>query len=984
MQFMDSRGNIQAANLAFPYAYGKLGGRPNLPLATIVYLQLLVDDADASGQWLGLDLTTGPHWHLEGPIGPETTVLGLRNATGSPPQPNAQYSQLAVLNWLGYDGYHYSRVVPWEIRTDRNGLPRNGTDKFSTLDRFTSPLTFAWAGLVICFLMTSAYFRRRRNNYQLQKTFDYTFIIAITLWLANYLNPESWFLPTWPTGGDLASHILYADHFREWFFQGQITGWMPEVFAGFPAFRFYFPLPFAFIAVISAILPIQVAIKLVVLAPVLLLPASVYWLGGRFRWPSGARLLSALFSVAFLVHDGSAIWGGNLLAVFAGEFAYSWGILSVLFFWGSLAWALRAGGWRWVIPTLALAATGLSHGYALLIAGFSALLAPLFFSRSFHAVITVLRVHSVTFLLLGFWLIPLFEYLPHTVPNDTSVWAKSFDTFLPSSMIPLLIALPTIPLALRGGGVKSSPLVFLFLVGLMAIAAYSGAFFMGLADIRFFPFAQLSLAIALGGTAGIVLQRWGNESTNWTVSLVSLLLLHYWLSGMQDISVRAEWSLEGYEKKAMWRHYQELADYLGGSIEEPRILFEHAPANNDIGSTRAMEALPLFGSRPVLEGLYMEAALNGPFIYQMQAEASSQPSSPLARFPPVKGTATTLADRLRQFYADTVVIRSEMSAVILRDDPQFHLGAEIGPFKIYHLEDEPQPVELLAGQLETYQGEQPWLEQAFENYILYPPGALTIVDGMDSAEPPDTEIPGSGKIATSVFDDSTIRFRTDFPGKPHLVKMTYDAAWRSVKGEPLYKASPGFILIVPATAEVELVYGKTTGQYLGSWLTVLGFIALLPLFNIEKNSVKPPSRACLAVFFAISAAIVAAVLLHPSWNYQRAYSDFQRGDYVAATEGFENSMPSRHVKAQKAEVRFWAARSAELAGKQERAIQHYRALIEESPASYWAPESLYRLAHIKQARGVLREQNNFALQLTTSFPKNSWARLWLKQDSEPN
>jgi hypothetical protein len=73
---------------------------------------------------------------------------------------------------------------------------------------------------------------------------------------------------------------------------------------------------------------------------------------------------------------------------------------------------------------------------------------------------------------------------------------------------------------------------------------------------------------------------------------------------------------------------------MSGNLWSPRLAFEHDPDNNDIGSTRVLEALPMFlNHRPVLEGLYMETALLGLAIYQLQSEISVRPSSPLVRFP---------------------------------------------------------------------------------------------------------------------------------------------------------------------------------------------------------------------------------------------------------------------------------------------------------------------------------------------------------------
>ena len=40
------------------------------------------------------------------------------------------------------------------------------------------------------------------------------------------------------------------------------------------------------------------------------------------------------------------------MAQMAGEFAYSWGFLWTVIFWGVLGWALRRGGRVWILAAL--------------------------------------------------------------------------------------------------------------------------------------------------------------------------------------------------------------------------------------------------------------------------------------------------------------------------------------------------------------------------------------------------------------------------------------------------------------------------------------------------------------------------------------------------------------------------------------------------------------------------------------------------------
>jgi len=146
-------------------------------------------------------------------------------------------------------------------------------------------------------------------------------LIAATLGIG-FLNS-----PNFSTGGDTASHLLYAKLYAdELLFAGQVLPWMPEVFGGLAFLSYYFPLPFIVIALLSQPLGFAAAFKWGAFLAALLLPGSVCvasrrWLG--FSWP--AAVFAGLGALAFLLHEQNSIWGGNLLSTLAGEFAYSYG-----------------------------------------------------------------------------------------------------------------------------------------------------------------------------------------------------------------------------------------------------------------------------------------------------------------------------------------------------------------------------------------------------------------------------------------------------------------------------------------------------------------------------------------------------------------------------------------------------------------------------------------------------------------------------------
>src|SRR5262249_39850833 len=169
-------------------------------------------------------------------------------------------------------------------------------------------------------------------------------------------------------GGDYASHIVGLAYLRNHLLPtGRGFGWFPDQFAGFPLMLFYFPLPFVAASLVSAAMPLTVAMKAVSLTGAFMLPIAWWlaldWLGA----PLAARAVAAAGSTLLLFREWQAVGGGDTASTMAGEFAYSIGF--------SLAWMALALAWRTRDDRRAsralvimFAATAMAHGYALVAA----------------------------------------------------------------------------------------------------------------------------------------------------------------------------------------------------------------------------------------------------------------------------------------------------------------------------------------------------------------------------------------------------------------------------------------------------------------------------------------------------------------------------------------------------------------------------------------------------------------------------------------
>ena len=807
---------------------------------------------------------------------------------------------------------------------------------------------------------------------------------ALTFWIISHANPALWLTETWATGGDVASQVFYAKVFMEWLPAGKVSGWLPESFAGFPAFTFYFPFPFTLAALLQFVVGQQVAFKLASMLPVFLLPVSTYVLGACWGWRVPMRLLASAGAMGFILGASTSIWGGNVLAQLAGEFAYSWGFLFAVLFWAAVSVALRRGGRWWLLAGFLEALVAVSHGYALLVAGFGAFLYLLVSRAMWRDLRIILQIHLLAFLLLGFWLIPLLENLPWTIPNDTPTSIGDWRTLWPESLWPLAMGWAPLLLMLawkpRGWPRGITVVLGVCLLGLLG---FIGGGRLGFADLRFFPYAQWAFAVASGIALGWLLQRWLRPASLLLAVAITIGLCAWWGPRLGTMEGWSRWNLSGYESKSMWPHYLATAQVNAGPLKGPRLVFEHDPANSDLGSTRALEALPMFGSRPALEGLYMESATSGPFIYQLQAEISQHPSSPLSRYPSSARSLDAAIGHLNEFYANRLILRSPEKQALFGADPRFRLVAQHGPLQTYELVDlQTQLVEVAVTPL-ALGSRDDWLGHAFRRFLLHFPYQERYVFLAPDEKLPDSasdQLPG--QVDVKMFTRERLVFETDRPGQPHLIRMTYHPRWTSTGGEPIYLTEPSFMLIYPRSSKVELVYGRSRGDRVGSIFSLSGVLLLVwglrrrAPFHPSPESNDPPAgrRRFFGFVLVLSVVILVAWWSDPEHAYQRGHQHFNESDWSGAAALFDQAFAGRRSPARISEALFWAARTLDLGGMKDDAAARYEKLRANYPQSYWYPESVFRLIEIRHLNGENDRAKKLQAELVEAVPDNRWTR----------
>jgi hypothetical protein len=801
--------------------------------------------------------------------------------------------------------------------------------------------------------------------------------------------------PELPTGGDMASHVLYASLFdREALPHGQLTAWLPEVFGGYPLHAYYFPLPFVVASLLGKVVGLASGLKWAIVLPALLLPGTVFSASRHvLRLGALAAFCGALGALSFLTHEQNSIWGGNLLSLLAGEFAYSWGLLLAVLTLAAWVRAVRGAAYGWILAGILEALTALGHGYPLLVCGFGSWLLLIDAPQRTTATRTLLKGHALAFLLLGGWLWPLLEMHGFTIPNDGSSTTDPWEALLPEALWPILAGgALSLPLTLRKAHLLPShqPHAILYFLQLTALAIllWMLADRIGLLDIRFLPMAWLFGAIAAGWSIGTVAASRTPARAHALIGAVLLAGLATWLAPRtQQAPQWALWNFSGNANKPGWQALERLLPAMTGSPDSPRLLFEHDPANLDLGSTRSLEALPLLlGGRPVLEGLYMESAILGPAIYQLQSEVSAHPSSPLSRFPSGQLDPAMAATHMGMLQASQVLLRSTEAKRSLLASGLFEQVADSPPFLL--LRPKSVDTQLVDGAPHPWllKPRQGWMQ---DSHAWFKSRARLGAEWPVYVDSPDPALSAALKrhqqpaqISELQLDRDRLSFTTSAPGQAHLIKISYHPRWQLETKGSLHLAAPGFLLVVPEEASVRLVFGTTTIGRWGTWASCLALLGCLVMTcsprragrdEIPTDCGHPRWRYHATALLIMAGTACWLYLSAPERIYAKAWSAMQAERFSDAAALFLDARQHRRAPPAREEALFWAAKSLERAGKYEQACSNYRELFENG-YGFWVPESLYSYARLMQEHGHPDKAREAGERLNREFPDSEWSR----------
>ncbi len=703
--------------------------------------------------------------------------------------------------------------------------------------------------------------------------------LGIFAFLVANFRPSLLLSRTLTTGGDTGSHHYISKAFAE-YFPFSIHGWATGWFGGMPMLEFYFPLPYIMIWFLTHVVGYDIAFKLVTVVGIFTLPLMAYFLFRLMDAPRIAAAIAPAGAIAFLWIEGRNvggvdtnlldIFGGFITSTLAGEFAYSIGLSFVVLGCGLLFRTTRrcdkAWPWGWIgLTALCCAAAALSHMLPAVVFGIFApavVIGKNFWRRC--AVVALVAVLAGG--LASIWLIPAAVMSPFTAGG---IWTNVYGAmwFVPRWFWPIL--------AVAGGGTIYA--VWQRRVGMLIlawIAAGSLLVFLlaptgQVVNGRFLPAYYLATCLLAAWTLGEVIDLFlGRQKSVWGLALRSGLAVVL-AGGLAAVTVLASTKVEfwiphnykGYEAQPAYPELKSLMSAID-ALPAGRVAWEYNADYDRFGTPRALENIPFFTNHDTMEGLLIESSGTGRAVFWLQGEYSpvatgAVPGFQYPSFNPADAVRHMREYGVRYFVAESPQIKEGISS-----QPGVRALTTSSRFTIYEIEGASlvqvptnTPVYLEPKGRDWRDLYFAWLKDSKAQQIPITFGAL------GKWEPSNGAVPGSslsklqqvetvkevalvtpqptqvGGPLPSHLTRSTISFKTDRIGQPHLIAVSYFPNWTVKGAQGPYLVSPSFMLVFPTQENVQLIYSTSLPERVGWWLSLLSFliVAGLLIFSVRNQ-----------------------------------------------------------------------------------------------------------------------------------------------------
>lgn len=667
------------------------------------------------------------------------------------------------------------------------------------------------------------------NYLKFQKIFIVLIFVFIYGFLIYQVPWELVFADTMISGGDTGSHNYIAYYAQEIF--PKIKWWSPDWYAGFPFLYFYPPLLYYLTAILSYVIPLNIAFKLITLAGTFLLPLTIFlclfFLEFKFPIPS----LGALLSLSYLFLEKFSIYGANIPSTLAGEFSYSFAFALFFLFIGLLIKGIKEN--KYLIGNiLILSLMVLVHPFSVIVSvlvGFIVSIQSLIQKEAKRVFIYLAKVFGAAFGLTAFWSLPFLALLPYTAKMNWTKVLKIEEIFPSSLYFFQALAVIGIIYALFKKDKKILPLLYILGGSFLPFLLLNNS---SVWNTRFLPFIL---------TGGLLIAAYGLGSllqlTKKMFPFIFLIIFSagfiflYLPANISYIPFWMQWNYEGLENKEAWPGLKDLSGFLK-ELSFGRVMWEYRSEYDKFGTPRVLENLPIFTDKPTFEGLLIESSLSGYFHFINQAETTQTPTSAIAGLEYPTFNFENGVKHLKYFGAQYfVAYTAEIKQLA---DKYFIKLADVNEFSVYEIPDS-NLIEAFADINLELKNKQ-WLDKSIDWYqgmdlskpIVFYQNKKELEEIETNLQALSTELPiEQTKIEIKEISDDHLVFTTNQVGKPHLIKYTYFPGWLAQGGKGPYLISPSFMMIIPEQEEVTLEYSYNSWDKIGFSISILSLIILI-------------------------------------------------------------------------------------------------------------------------------------------------------------
>ena len=673
--------------------------------------------------------------------------------------------------------------------------------------------------------------------------------------------PNLVFSSTTTNGGDTGAHVYIEKFFVDQLFPHfKMTGWSMGWFAGLPMLTFYFPLPYFFMAILSKIIGLNIAFKLITILGSLILPITLYYFGKFLRLEYPYPELASIVGLAFLYMKSFQIYGGNFLGTFAGEFSYSISFGLIFLFLGTLYRGIgrEKFDWLFAINCVILCCIVLTH--LITVIGLLIIVPSIFLMKmNWKSARYIIAVFIVGFFISAFWSLPFVLNIKWTPPMEWSN-IKSIKQLLPPEIFPaLVLGVVGAFFAILKKYRRMTAVIWSIVVFVSIFFTWSGGRFYNARLLPFiFIFVYLLAAYGLMNLYWVLITSLSSLKVKRKIFIIIVFAFVPLIALATSVSIIAgrplgpAWARHnytGYESKADWKLYDQLMKYLD-TLPTGRVMFEFdKKILEKFGTPRSFELIPFWTKQPGMEGLLVESSMTAPYHYINQAELSVKPRGTVAGWTvPSRNYKNAIAHlkymNVRYIMASSPEVIKDLS----NDKNNVEFLNKIDPYYYYEIKGDHSYV-TISGNMPFRYKTSNWIWDMRDWYlnidnldspVIYDDGSKEIqkyeeIKKEDLADVPLKPITGKkGSVLYEKVDNEKISFITTGIGQPHLIKVSYFPNWKAIGAEGPYLVSPSFMLVIPTQSNVTIYYGKTLANKLGLSLTYTGWgiISLVLIVNL--------------------------------------------------------------------------------------------------------------------------------------------------------